>query len=197
MHQGNEQSLQLLRQSVQSFLSKRSLSSSAQNSVSIAKYNSFEAIDDRTISGQLQILADLRVQKQSTESYLDLEPGLRRRREAFESFTLQLAQDNPLARQVSSFHGPYWFKCSKTWCDWFHEGFPDKKKRDQHINQHERPFRCTYTGCPVTDVGYGSAKELRRHLAESHPTDKDCDWTFPTFQEERDQTFLQQRLRAR
>ena len=176
-----DQRLQQLRQSVELFLSKRGLSSSlSQHSISGEKDNSFRALGDRKISEQLQSIANLRGEKLSTLGHIDLESGLQQRRAAFEKFSLELVQDETLANQVSLIHGPYWFKCSRTWCEWFHEGFPDRSKRDQHVNQHERPFHCTYDGCPVNDIGYSSSKELKRHLAKSHLKGENGGWAFPT-----------------
>jgi len=63
-------------------------------------------------------------------------------------------------------------------------------RRDKHISQHERPFYCTFTGCPFGDLGYANAKNLKKHLSESHPTGHDSDWTFPTRKGRKDMDFF-------
>lgn len=83
-------------------------------------------------------------------------------------------------KDLARFYGNKTFKCPKVTCFWFHEGFKDKKSRDQHINRHDRPFRCTFPECSVAEFGFGSSKELEKHTSHFHPSLDDQARIFPT-----------------
>ncbi len=184
------QRLERLRDLTEMFLSKHGSPLFLDASASTFESSVFEDFNNCSISSRLSNLANTVKNRESTDEYLDLEPQLRRRRALFEGLVTQLAGDDSFAKKVSSFNGLYWFKCSKIWCDWFHEGFPDNVRRDKHIKQHERPFRCTFTGCPIAEVGYPHAKDLKKHMSESHPTYEDSDSIFPIRKGRKDMDFF-------
>jgi hypothetical protein len=81
-------------------------------------------------------------------------------------------QSDPKGEKMAimiTYYGMNWFRCSKLSCDYFHEGFPDNKRREQHINRHDRPFRCTHAGCSGSLFGFDSAKGLEKHMKNKHP----------------------------
>ena len=67
---------------------------------------------------------------------------------------------------MNSYYGINWFRCSKFSCDYFHEGFPDRKRREQHMNRHDRPFRFTFAGCSGSIFGSDFAKGLDKHIKD-------------------------------
>jgi DNA-directed RNA polymerase subunit RPC12/RpoP len=81
-------------------------------------------------------------------------------------------------RDLDSFYGDKVFKCSKLTCFYFHEGFTDAKNRALHINRHDRPFRCTFPDCSVTEFGFSSSKDLDKHMRSFHPESNDLAVTF-------------------
>ncbi|KAI9663834.1 MAG: hypothetical protein M1821_007324 [Bathelium mastoideum] len=74
---------------------------------------------------------------------------------------------------LEEFYGTKLFKCHKLTCFYFHEGFTDKKSRDQHVNRHERPFVCQVPDCKDADFGFTTSKDLRKHMQLSH--EEQCD----------------------
>ncbi|KAK9770272.1 hypothetical protein SCAR479_13013 [Seiridium cardinale] len=72
------------------------------------------------------------------------------------------------AEQLIEYYGKNIFKCPRTRCDYFYEGFEEEKKRDHHINRHDRPFECTVPGCGIAAAGFISNKDLERHKKNYH-----------------------------
>ncbi|KAH0841036.1 hypothetical protein FOPE_06392 [Fonsecaea pedrosoi] len=92
--------------------------------------------------------------------------GIRRSLEEF--FTNRDLSAETLER-VKSHYGTKCFRCPKVTCFYFHEGFTDAKTRDRHVRRHERPFQCVVVDCDVSDVGFGSKKDLENHMQSFHP----------------------------
>lgn len=69
---------------------------------------------------------------------------------------------------VSPLYGALGYKCPKSWCQMFQSCFPTAKQRDDHINEHERPFRCSTEGCFVTEVGFPTKTGLNLHIKIHH-----------------------------
>jgi len=59
---------------------------------------------------------------------------------------------------LTMFYGKQVFKCPKTTCFYFHEGFSDAKSRDQHINRHDRPYLCAFPDCSIAVFGFASQR---------------------------------------
>ncbi|OQV01238.1 NACHT domain-containing protein [Cladophialophora immunda] len=71
--------------------------------------------------------------------------------------------------RLKSYYGSKFFRCSKTTCFYFHEGFTDGRTRDKHVGRHDRPYQCTAEDCDVADMGFGTKKELENHMHNFHP----------------------------
>lgn len=70
--------------------------------------------------------------------------------------------------KLRSFYGWRPFKCSKTSCFYFHEGFTDAKIRDHHIQRHDRPFNCDVPDCTIAEHGFSTKKLLDQHIENYH-----------------------------
>ena len=136
-------------------------------------------VEDLDFVKTIEAWAYLARDRKSIEEHLDLEHGIRRIRQVLEEFVGHLSLDDCRRDSLAWFYGSDWFKCPRPWCDWFHEGFDKKAARDRHVRQHERPFCCTFGGCPAATLGYQSESELKRHLHDSHLTADDGGWKFP------------------
>jgi len=69
------------------------------------------------------------------------------------------------------------YKCTKPWCYFFLSGFDTKDARDDHLSQHDRPFRCITDGCLGSQVGFAKESDLLAHNHRLHPqgaTDTDA-----------------------
>jgi rubrerythrin len=73
---------------------------------------------------------------------------------------------------LAAYYGTKLFKCDKTSCEFFSEGFETSEERDRHLSRHERPFPCPVEGCQVT-VGFISNKDKDRHIRMYHPDRSD------------------------
>lgn len=70
------------------------------------------------------------------------------------------------------FHGLYGnavFKCDRTMCAYFYEGFESKDAREAHTGRHDRPYRCPVADCSVVSFGFPTNKDCRKHLKLYHP----------------------------
>ncbi|KAK4165547.1 hypothetical protein QBC43DRAFT_315446 [Cladorrhinum sp. PSN259] len=65
-------------------------------------------------------------------------------------------------------YGKATFKCTKPWCGFFQEGFSSAKARDEHIKQHNLPYRCTFDDCPGHLIGFSTESELAKHNGIVH-----------------------------
>ena len=139
----------------------------------------FECFEHWGVSNQLEVLAHLAHSRKTNNDCLALFNHIQRTREIFENFIITLPQDGADSDIMSSYYGSGWFKCPKPWCDWFYDGFPDKKSRDRHVNKHEKPFYCTFNGCPVVGFGCETEYDLKKHVSKYHPVVQDQDWKFP------------------
>lgn len=119
---------------------------------------------------------------ESQEGPLDLAQILRKIRDTLamcsESGNLTDAQKKTLC----TFYGPNWFKCSMINCQYFHQGFQNRRQLDQHLARHERPFVCLDEACDFHTFGYATKADLQRHLLATHGidvTDPMADLEFP------------------
>lgn len=69
---------------------------------------------------------------------------------------------------LNEYYGRNLYKCPRTLCGLFYQGFDDAKKRKRHIDRHNRPFECTIPGCTMAEVGFISGKDLERHKKNYH-----------------------------
>ena len=145
----------------------------------------FQSIRHWNLTKKLDILAQLAHQRKSNERFLDLEVQVQRRRLIYEDIVTNKDPHNEAFRELLLLNASGWFKCHKRHCDFFFDGFANKEDRDKHIDQHERPFRCSFEECPHAKLGYGTEKELKRHEKKSHPSGQDSEWAFPTYKPKR------------
>lgn len=73
-------------------------------------------------------------------------------------------------KSLVEFYGTKMYKCSKTTCFYFHEGFVDKRSRNRHESGHSRPFLCVEPDCEMSDFGFTSAGDLKSHIHTFHPS---------------------------
>ena len=168
--------LERLAQRIKSFLMKHG--SDAPPDLSESTEQRFQSIRQWDFTKRLDDLAQLGRQRKSNESYLDLEIQLRRRRLIYEDM---VTNADPLL-----LNGSGWFKCPKNWCESFSDGFQDKERRDKHVNQHARPFRCSLEECLHAELGFETEKDLKRHEKRSHSTDQTSEWAFPIHQQKKE-----------
>lgn len=81
--------------------------------------------------------------------------------------------------KLKQYYGPKWNKCPRHACLYFHEGFSDATRRDNHVSRHEKPFCCTETSCPRIHLGFSTEKELKKHMTINHPDPAAFAWRFP------------------
>ncbi|KAF3226324.1 hypothetical protein TWF106_000819 [Orbilia oligospora] len=77
-------------------------------------------------------------------------------------------------RQLKVFnelHGCIRFKCPKIRCAFFSSGFWNKEQQDQHIREHERPFKCPNPECFARITGFSSLPSLNDHIKRLHSSD--------------------------
>ena len=168
--------LERLAQRIKSFLMKHG--SDAPPDLSESTEQRFQSIRQWDFTKRLDDLAQLGRQRKSNENYLDLEIQLRRRRLIYEDM---VTNADPLL-----LNGSGWFKCPKNWCEFFSDGFQDKERRDKHVNQHARPFRCSLEECLHAELGFETEKDLKRHEKRSHSTDQTSEWAFPIHQQKKE-----------
>lgn len=71
--------------------------------------------------------------------------------------------------QLTEFYGDRTYRCSKTSCYFFHQGFKDCTSRNKHVARHDRLYECSEPDCPAAEFGFGDKKALRAHVLEAHP----------------------------
>lgn len=67
-----------------------------------------------------------------------------------------------------SLNGKQRYKCSKSRCLRFSEGFESKEERDRHVTQHSAPFTCSIESCPRGKVGFIARADLDQHTRKEH-----------------------------
>lgn len=81
--------------------------------------------------------------------------------------------------KLKQYYGDNWNKCPRHACYYFHGGFPDATRRDNHVTRHEKPFCCTELSCPRIHLGFSTEKELKKHMNIHHPDPAAFAWRFP------------------
>jgi uncharacterized Zn-finger protein len=84
----------------------------------------------------------------------------------------EISNDKSLAKEIreklEKFYGSRPFKCPKTTCFYFHDGFLDKKTRDLHVQRHDRPHHCAVADCTIAEAGFATKKLLDQHTENFH-----------------------------
>jgi hypothetical protein len=86
------------------------------------------------------------------------------------SIIIELSQDAGSANTMERFYGKTLFKCPRTLCAYFYEGFGDAAFLENHNNRHDRPFVCrSDQQCSSAPFGFASSKDLDKHMRDYHP----------------------------
>jgi DNA-directed RNA polymerase subunit RPC12/RpoP len=102
------------------------------------------------------------------EVALDLGNIVKGVREALEKLVLKAQSGDGTCEKLEKYYGSNLFKCPRLSCKFFSNGFATATQRDQHLGKHQRPFRCTVSGCPNGTIGMSSERELQKHTKEAH-----------------------------
>jgi ankyrin repeat protein len=80
---------------------------------------------------------------------------------------------------ILTLYGTVQYKCPKPWCQSFYRGFERREARDQHLLEHDRPFRCYVEGCYGNEIGFPSESDLSRHTERLHSTESTIRFALP------------------
>ncbi|KAF2968408.1 hypothetical protein GQX73_g5171 [Xylaria multiplex] len=80
---------------------------------------------------------------------------------------------------ILTLYGSVRYKCHRPWCQSFYRGFKRIEDRDQHLLEHDRPFRCCVEGCHMNDIGFPSETDLKRHTERLHSTQPSIHFASP------------------
>ncbi|KAM7203083.1 hypothetical protein V8F33_002431 [Rhypophila sp. PSN 637] len=111
------------------------------------------------------------------EDAFPVESRIRRIRANIES--LYADRDVVELDDVQELYGSLIFKCSKPWCHFFFHGFETAEKRNSHLSDHERPFRCVLDGCYGSQIGFSNESDLAKHNSRLHSGEAPLDY-FPS-----------------
>ncbi|KAK5072445.1 hypothetical protein LTS08_008069 [Lithohypha guttulata] len=95
--------------------------------------------------------------------------GSQRMRACLENIFSNKHLPQDIKDELVTFYGSRIYKCSRTTCFYFHEGFVDKRSRDLHDSRHSRPFVCSEVDCEAGDFGFTSKRDLEIHCQIFHP----------------------------
>ncbi|KAE8136488.1 hypothetical protein BDV38DRAFT_272074 [Aspergillus pseudotamarii] len=82
---------------------------------------------------------------------------------------------------LSRLYDEYPFRCPKVLCFYFHEGFRNAMARDNHVDHHNRPYRCTVETCAMNGMGFAEKSRLTAHTKRFHPDERDLGETFTPY----------------
>lgn len=71
-------------------------------------------------------------------------------------------------QQLHKYYGKNLYRCPRTFCQYFFEGFSTRTDRDAHLDRHDRAYLCEVEGCPAAIVGCNSPQKLEKHILKSH-----------------------------
>ena len=100
-------------------------------------------------------------------------------RGAIESLGNRSTSNDADRDMIRDIYGTRLFKCSRLACNLFTTGFDSKTEREDHVNEHERPFHCVEKFCPYHTLGFRTEAELESHLTRNHPEDDGKEFSFP------------------
>lgn len=103
------------------------------------------------------------------EKVLSLQVSTERVRDAIEAIK-ETGDKTNIADEMSALplYGSIRYKCPKPWCGLFSTGFATREQRRDHINEHDRPFRCSTEGCHHVDIGFPTESGLDQHIKRHH-----------------------------
>lgn len=86
----------------------------------------------------------------------------------------------PERKGFLALNGSLTFKCPKSQCSMFCDGFPDRVTREQHVKDHDIQFFCPLDNCLRHNLGFTSRNDLREHTKTSHPPETGTQYVFPS-----------------
>jgi hypothetical protein len=119
--------------------------------------------DIGNIQTQIQ---DLKDDGRDWESAFPTENRIKPIRDCIE--TLFSAPGTQNLEDMGELYGRLRYKCTKPWCHFFLLGFETAAARQNHISQHERPFRCDIEGCYGCQIRFSKMPDLARHNSRLH-----------------------------
>jgi hypothetical protein len=158
---------------------KSSLPVSKRNSDRLQRFRDapfYDTLEQAVVSTRKQLTFYGKMKKE--EVALDLGDVLLKVRSALEAASSR-PMNNTARNCFQQMYGTNLYKCSRFSCNYFSNGFSTREQRDQHMEKHDRPFQCTVEGCPTVIFGLTTAKELERHMKDTHGTVADQEQEFP------------------
>jgi hypothetical protein len=158
---------------------KSSLLVSKRNSDRLQRFREasfYDTLEQAVVSTRKQLTFYGEMKKE--EIALDLGEILLMIRPLLEAAYAQPKDDSAKDR-FEQMYGSNLYKCSRFSCNYFHNGFSTREEREQHLQKHDRPFRCTVEGCPVVIIGLATKSELEKHMKDTHGTLADQEGEFP------------------
>lgn len=180
-----EEELKFFLESLECFLGKHWANPTARLLVSEKNRNRLQRFKDESFYDVLE-QAVVSIRKQLTfhgkmkkeEMALDLGNIVQKVRDTLEAI-LSRPIENNIRNRIQEMYGTNLYKCPRFSCNYFSNGFSTKEQRDQHIEKHDRPFRCTVEGCPSVVFGLATAKDLEKHMKDTHGTVVALEQEFP------------------
>lgn len=80
--------------------------------------------------------------------------------------------------RLTEAYGRSLYKCPITRCARFFRGFGTRRQRDEHLQGHERSYKCSEKDCDYSELGFVSERELSKHVQLCHGTSSQ-DFIFP------------------
>ena len=136
----------------------------------------YDTLEQAVVSTRKQLTFYGKMKKE--EIALDLGEILLMIRPLLEAAYAQPKDDSAKDR-FEQMYGSNLYKCSRFSCNYFHNGFSTREEREQHLQKHDRPFRCTVEGCPTVIIGLATESELGKHMEDTHGTLADLKGEFP------------------
>jgi hypothetical protein len=175
-----------LTESMEVFLQKHWASPSISSNVSKRNTDRLQCCQDAPFYDTLE-QAVVATRKELTfygkmkkeEIALNLGDTLQKVRRAME-LILSQQPNRHMRSKLEEMYRTDFFKCSRFSCQFFSNGFLTSEERDRHVEKHDRPFRCTVEGCPTVIFGLKTARELEKHMKDTHGVQADQNLDFPT-----------------
>jgi hypothetical protein len=110
-----------------------------------------------------------RAKQERIDGLGDLGQVITKNRSILEGLRTSKSLDLATKSKLEQYYGTLWHKCPRHACIYFHEGFLDETRRDNHVSRHEKPFFCTESSCSRSHYGFSTEKELKKHINVQHP----------------------------
>lgn len=100
--------------------------------------------------------------------HLGIEEMTLRVRRQLEYLVEQLVPHTTEQATLHAMYGTRLFRCLRLDCNMSLKAFSTRVIRDQHVDEHGRPFLCVQKGCPISSLGFATEYQLKRHCKNSH-----------------------------